>query len=1321
MNGTPHKYFAFISYSSANEKWAKWLHSHLEGYRIPSTLHKEHPDMPKKIRPVFWYKKDLSGTELKASLEKELKTSNYLIVICSPQSAKSEWVNDEVATFISEGRGDKIIPFIVDGEPHSADANRECFCPALRSLPREREIRGIDATASGRSHALIDVIATMFGVGFDTLWQRHKRRQRKIKNIWLCVLAAALLAGLAVFDYTRTKTEYYADIVDSKGIMTGIFPLDKETFGHRKVSVQMSYRRAHIGQKDFYCWRLVDVKAVNSKGVAQGSLETLYGTGDLHYTYDNGTPTTVALKDNYGRTIRHFQLRDGYDGTPCGIIDIGGTELAQTSGYLSTGEQRRGIDTSTKIKRLCISRNAAGHVVKKTFHSNNDDDLAASAIANENGVFGERFDLDSLGRILRVSYINNEGQPTTDKYGVAGFTNGYDSHSANNRCVAYFGADGQAVYGKDKYAFGLMAYDKWGNPIGQKLLDPEKRPCYGSDNYAIRSMVYDKGGNQIEDHTFGTDSLPTINKYGWARQTAEYDRRGRPIRVSAFGTDGTPCYESSGIHTQQQSYDGRDRIVSCSNYDIDGNACYNKDGYSVSTWEYDEDGYVTVSRSYGTDGNPCIAKIGVAEIRVVYDTYHRVVDVSYYDTEGHPCNRDRLYHRMHLTYDSRGNRIREDFFGTDGKPTITADNYASDELEYDNYGNITGQRCLGTDGKLRMYDGYAYYQETFMPNGLSASQRYFDADGKPAINSQWYSTVNFEYDKDGNCIRMEHRDTDSSLCIQKDCHAAILTKEYDSAGNETAINYFDVYGRPTISAYGYATVRMEYDKQRRLIKEEYFDAEGRPSANSTGEHARIFVRDARGNISEELHRGIDGRLVADKNGVARYVYTHDDLDRSVRDLYYGADGKPSLHKDYYSEGSYVEYDDYGRRRLLQRTDHEGHPTRLRHSITDFAQQLFRYDERGQVVETLFLNPDSTLCESMSCARMAIEYDERGRERMLAYFDAKGNPMLNASFFAKEVATRPTEDSTIWDMYDINDRHLIRSVTVRKNGFDKRSYWADSLGHPVVYSNPYFFDNIPFAKAEYTLDAFHRVTRFDYYDETGSPMPRDKGIASRVFTYDTNGNLIESRILDEKGHFHSLETEVSHTLIDVDAFGRTVKQRWLDIYDKPAQTPWGYWGYEYVYDEYGKAKRTYFMCDGSTADSDAINKNTNNPIDVTDDEDENLKPVMTSILLASVEGTGQMWDAGYKGVFVILQFNDWETGRDGFDEFAEALTSGRGKSKHMVFWRFDENAPTEGEVYEVTFNEAPLAARIMDQQCPNDQMARLAMWKLAQWREKGGGK
>ena len=186
------EYFAFISYQRKDEEWADRLRSKLEHYRLPSSVRKQDASLPKEIRPIFRDALELAGGVLAKEIETALQQSKFLIVICSPNSAKSPWVNKEIQTFIDLGREDRIIPFIIDGTPFSDDEKTECFPPALRSLKGEKELLGINIKEINRDAACIKVIARMFGLKFDSLWQRFEREQRFKK--WLGIGASVLLA-----------------------------------------------------------------------------------------------------------------------------------------------------------------------------------------------------------------------------------------------------------------------------------------------------------------------------------------------------------------------------------------------------------------------------------------------------------------------------------------------------------------------------------------------------------------------------------------------------------------------------------------------------------------------------------------------------------------------------------------------------------------------------------------------------------------------------------------------------------------------------------------------------------------------------------------------------------------------------------------------------------------------------------------------------------------------------------------------------------------------------------------------------------------------
>lgn len=140
------------------------------------SLKRKRPELPARCRPLFRDSTDLCGGVLADVIKRGLDNSKYLIVICSPRAASSQWVCKEVQEFIDSGRADNIIPFIIEGCPNSSDPLKECFPESLRTLCGTRsEVLGINVNENGREAAAVKVIARMLGVDFDSLWQRHRK------------------------------------------------------------------------------------------------------------------------------------------------------------------------------------------------------------------------------------------------------------------------------------------------------------------------------------------------------------------------------------------------------------------------------------------------------------------------------------------------------------------------------------------------------------------------------------------------------------------------------------------------------------------------------------------------------------------------------------------------------------------------------------------------------------------------------------------------------------------------------------------------------------------------------------------------------------------------------------------------------------------------------------------------------------------------------------------------------------------------------------------------------------------------------------------
>lgn len=195
-----YKYFAFISYNSYDTSWGKILQRKLEGYRMPATLCSEHGWERKPINPVFFAPSDIQPGGLTAELQERLKASKNLVVICSPNSAKSEWVGKEIEFFHSLGRTKDIHFFIVDGIPHSGNPDTECFNPIVDTLGLP-EILGANIHEKvfrspwlNRERAYVQLITKLLGVEFDSIWQRHRRMLRQTIAAWTVGIVVVLAA-----------------------------------------------------------------------------------------------------------------------------------------------------------------------------------------------------------------------------------------------------------------------------------------------------------------------------------------------------------------------------------------------------------------------------------------------------------------------------------------------------------------------------------------------------------------------------------------------------------------------------------------------------------------------------------------------------------------------------------------------------------------------------------------------------------------------------------------------------------------------------------------------------------------------------------------------------------------------------------------------------------------------------------------------------------------------------------------------------------------------------------------------------------------------
>lgn len=205
------KYDAFISYRHCepDSLIAEALHKKLEHYHIPRVVRQF--TGRKKISRIFRDKEELPlSSNLTDNIYEALDHSEFLILICSPESMESIWVQREVEYFVDKHGKEHVLTVLVRGEPE--DAFPRILCEDVQNIededgnkssvivpvePLAADVRGENVKESLKklNSEILRLLAAMLGCSYDSLKQRH--REYLIKR----TLSVTCLVFLCLFGF----------------------------------------------------------------------------------------------------------------------------------------------------------------------------------------------------------------------------------------------------------------------------------------------------------------------------------------------------------------------------------------------------------------------------------------------------------------------------------------------------------------------------------------------------------------------------------------------------------------------------------------------------------------------------------------------------------------------------------------------------------------------------------------------------------------------------------------------------------------------------------------------------------------------------------------------------------------------------------------------------------------------------------------------------------------------------------------------------------------------------------------------------------------
>jgi tetratricopeptide (TPR) repeat protein len=271
------RYRAFISYSHADQAFARRLQRRLESYRVPRGLGSPTAAGGERLGPIFLDTSDLAAaTRLTGALTDALRDSDALVVVCSPSARGSEWIEQEIRAF-REAHGTEalILPIVA---PAAGDEPAEALFPAVLAgaVPLAADAR---PDAEGSRIALLKLIAGLLGVGLDQLIRRDtRRRQRRLLAATAASAVIALTMTFLAFqaisarDDARRRLSQSEDLI---GFMLGDLREQLAPLG--QVRVLQS-----VGDKALEYFASLDPEDLTSTARLRQS-RALYQIGDVYY------------------------------------------------------------------------------------------------------------------------------------------------------------------------------------------------------------------------------------------------------------------------------------------------------------------------------------------------------------------------------------------------------------------------------------------------------------------------------------------------------------------------------------------------------------------------------------------------------------------------------------------------------------------------------------------------------------------------------------------------------------------------------------------------------------------------------------------------------------------------------------------------------------------------------------------------------------------------------------------------------------------------------------------------------------------------------
>jgi hypothetical protein len=450
------------------------------------------------------------------------------------------------------------------------------------------------------------------------------RRRRLGIGVALAGVALAAIGGLVVWDtYYRMHVSYYCDFVRRWGEPEGVEPLSAREARARASSVKL-VRKGHGGHvlhvERVRCGE--DLASTNTAGLSYHPELELGSSAeggrmpcqwDFAYESDLNTVIVETVRDRAGRVLYRMQYR--------------GEEKARRVAQFIDEKGRNSHIVGGNAELVEFVRSAEGFDTEKRFLTGDNEPAR-----NQECVSVEIYGYNEMGYVDHIQYLDEKGNPTQNKDGVAEVRSKYEH--GNRVELLYYDEAGRPTWDKNGISGWRSQFDEHGNETERAFFDQAGRPTRNTGGVAGWRSKFDEHGNQTERAFFDEIGEPTRSTRGIAGWHAKFDEHGNEREQAYFDQAGRPARDKYGVVVVRMKFDRQGRVSEQAYFDEAGRPARNKHGIASVRLKFDDQGNQIERAYFDEAGDPTELATGVAVVRSRYGERGELVGTTTLDKAG---------------------------------------------------------------------------------------------------------------------------------------------------------------------------------------------------------------------------------------------------------------------------------------------------------------------------------------------------------------------------------------------------------------------------------------------------------------------------------------------------------------------------------------------------------------------------------------------------------------------------------------------------------------------------------------------------------------